>query len=798
MRDRIVIVFVFLISLHTIFLLDEELCLLSNVLAEENEKTDIKAKKLKPTGCLVCHDGIEVISEAMQPYLLANAVKEYGEGRGFECAICHDGDPFAKEKDTAHDGMIFNPASMWVLHQGKGCAKCHDSEGGITTLMGEPLKEPVGGELMPLTFPPSHPSSVIGTDYTYRMARSLIGLETGKANKTLSSNGVIKKGEFPYADFNMDDPDGAVPTVGTKVYKEWIKRAIESGYIKQLESVEEIPDFHKGVEVFGSEEKAGFADIHRKQCARCHIWGEGRGKRGDLRGSGCAACHVVYGNDGKYEGTDPTIVNIKNDVPRPLKHKITTAIPAAQCTHCHTRGKRIGTTFSGMIEYDYVKDGKATPFDENGEPQKPLYTKEYMHVRADVHFERGMQCADCHTSIDVHGDGNIYPVTYYQVEVSCYDCHGTPDSYPWDLPVGYGTPVVIDGARGVYAGKIKKKKSEFLLTTRGNPKSNWIRDGDSAYVLSRYTGKKHNIPLLKKIKDTDSFKTQQGKVAMSTVSQHIKTMECYTCHSTWAPQCFGCHIEYDRRKNGTDWVITSKTLGPVTGRQTITETAGNISIENRSFLRWETPILGVNLRGKISPLAPGCQVFYTFIDENGVVKVRNKFYQTSTGHNSPTLAPMFPHSVSLVARTCEDCHTNPKSIGYGTGNSRSAAKVLGDTPLFQDLSKGVYGDVPGAKTGRWQVPKIEAFPYSLDQLVTRSGKQVQNMPLLKDRPLNEKERGIVEREGLCIACHKYYNDEDWDTLRNSYERALTSVDHDAIMDKAIKALIEKAKNSKEE
>ena len=44
-----------------------------------------------------------------------------------------------------------------------------------------------------------------------------------------------------------------------------------------------------------------------------------------------------------------------------------------------------------MFEYDYIKDGEAPPFDENAKPQEPLFTKEYLHVRKDVHFERGMQ-----------------------------------------------------------------------------------------------------------------------------------------------------------------------------------------------------------------------------------------------------------------------------------------------------------------------------------------------------------------------------------------------------------------------
>jgi len=744
------------------------------------------AQLLNEKGCLICHDGIEIISDKMQPFLLSFAQRQYGKGAGYECTVCHEGNPSSDKKEEAHSGLVPNPSSMWVLHRGMGCAKCHDGKGTITTLMGKPLEEPVGGKLLSTKVISSDPSGNTGIDYTYRMARGLMSLEIGKASKTLSSNGVIPKGTFPYANFDMDDPDGPVPRVGSEKYRAWVNKAIEAGFLRRLEKVEEIPDFKKGVNIFRSEEKAGFADIHRKQCARCHVWGEGRERRGDLRASGCAACHMLYGNDGVYEGDDNAISQNGEDRPYPLKHQITMAIPGAQCTHCHTRGKRIGTSFVGMFEYDYVKDGKAPPLDEQGKPQVPLFTKEYLHVREDVHFERGMQCADCHTSIDVHGDGNIYPTTFYQVEVSCYDCHGTPEQYPWELPVGYGTPVTLEGERGSY----KAGGKEYLITSRGNVKANWCREKEQAYVISRYTGKKHRIPMLKNVNSTDRFKTQQGKVAMASIPGHIEQMECYACHSTWAPQCFGCHMQYDRRVKGTDWVTTSKKVDPKTGRQTITEELGDLTIENRSFLRWENPILGKNFRGKVTPLVPGCQVFYTFIDEKGNIKALNKFYKTSSGHNDPTLAPLNPHSATLAARTCEDCHTNPKSMGYGTGNSRSVQQLQGDSPMFQDLSKGVYGDIPGAKTGRWQVPKIENFPYALDQLVTRSGKQVQNMPLPEDSPLNQDERNLVDREGLCLGCHQHYGTPLWEKIIKKYGKAETAEQHEKMVSEAIKSLMD--------
>lgn len=119
---------------------------------------------------------------------------------------------------------------------------------------------------------------------------------------------------------------------------------------------------------------------------------------------------------------------------------------------------------------------------------------------------------------------------------------------------------------------------------------------------------------------------------------------------------------------------------------------------------------------------------------------------------------------------------------------------MGGSPLFQDLSKGAYGDIPGAKkSGKWQVPGIEDFPYALDQLVVRSGKQVQNMPMPEDRPLNSGERNLVEREGLCIGCHQYHGTPEWEKIIEKYGRAETVEQHEKIISEAMRSLIEKSK-----
>jgi len=739
------------------------------------------------SGCLVCHKGIEkIVDGAMYDALISFSEKEE---YGYTCPICHEGNPNSKDKQEAHKGMYQNPGNMWVVSKGKGCGKCHSKENALSTLMKKPLPKPVGGSYMSVESDVSDPSGATGKNHVYRMQRALMALETGKANKTLSSNGVIKKGTFPYANFDMDDPDGEIPCVGSDAYKEWIKKAIDSGFIKRLKGTKEIPAYDKGVKIFKSPSKAAYADMHRKQCARCHVWGEGRGKRGEHRAGGCAACHVIYNNDGVYEGGDPLISGKGVHM---IKHRITLNIPSQQCAHCHTRGKRIGTTYTGLFEYDYKGDGAAPPWDKKGNPQKKLFTKEYLNVRKDIHLERGMHCVDCHTSIDVHGDGNIYPVTFFQVEIGCTDCHGTPLRYPWELPVGFGTKVLLDGKRGTF----KKAGVEYMITTRGNARANWIKEGDSAYLLAKISGKKMKIPLLKSITMKDSFKTPQGKTAMALIPQHIEKMECYTCHSIWAPQCFGCHIKYDMRKKGTDWVLTSKNRDKQTGKQKIIKTKGNIALENRGFMRWESPILGINYKGKVTPLIPGCEVVWTFIDENGKVIENNKIATTSDGYPAPTLAPLQPHANSAVARTCEDCHTNPKTIGYGYAKSRSAEILEGDKPVFTNMAEGKLGDIPNSKTAKPQIPKVPDFPYSWDQLVTRSGKQVQNMPLLRDRPMNKKERDKTEREGTCIACHKYYSSPIWEKIRKKMKataksdgKALTPEAHDEVMEEILKAFV---------
>ncbi len=56
-------------------------------------------------------------------------------------------------------------------------------------------------------------------------------------------------------------------------------------------------------------------------------------------------------------------------------------------------------------------------------------------------------------------------------------------------------------------------------------------------------------------------------VAMSKVVKHNDSLECYACHASWVPQCYGCHVQvnYGKDKDGkpyqdTDWIASGSVI----------------------------------------------------------------------------------------------------------------------------------------------------------------------------------------------------------------------------------------------
>ncbi len=356
-----------------------------------------------PTSCddADCHEGIEDIRDPSSGmYVQINAIGG--------CTVCHGGDGQATEEEAGHSGEFYpDPGSVWIANSTCGQDGCH-------------------------------------AGYPYALERALMNTEAGKIQGNTWAWGIPPDYGVRWGNYDLDDPDGATPALGTDTYKSYMEALIAQYPSVFPEELEKLPS-PTVEEILANPELAGIT-YQQHDCQRCHVGVKGRSRRGDWRGMGCSACHIPYSNEGFYEGDDPTMNTEEPGFM--LEHRIMgtretgQGLPIETCNSCHNRGKRIGPTFQGFMEFPY-----GTPFDEAGEKQPGLHTKQYLFIKTDLHYEMDSRdenpegrllCQDCHTGLDMHGDGTIFGTTLAQVEIECADCHGTTDQYPWDLPLGYG------------------------------------------------------------------------------------------------------------------------------------------------------------------------------------------------------------------------------------------------------------------------------------------------------------------------------------------------------------------------
>lgn len=740
-------------------------------------------------GCLSCHEGIEDFTQGVMMETIHAMGPDYGDPGG--CVVCHGGTPGGLTKDEAHAGTPVDLADIGGPHMfypdpgalpvaDKACGQCHEG-------------------------------------YARRLELSLMNTEAGKLQGNLWSWGVIDTRRAVYGNYDLVDDDGKTPSVGTDAYKEYMTAYAEAHPDQLPDSMEQVPE----VDVNAISEHPNLAGItySRQQCQRCHVGVNGREKRGDFRGAGCSSCHVPYSNEGLYEGGDPTIA--KDQPGKLLTHQLQatrkskvkhgdveySGIPTESCVSCHNRGKRIGVSYQGIMEFPY-----GSPYDETGGKQPKLHTKKYLYIKEDLHHatesrpgnpEGGLLCQDCHTTVDMHGDGNLPGTTLAQVEIECEDCHGTVSKFPWELPLGYGEEfgeMAKGDARGMtdeltdeqYFAYEYDAQDGYLLTARGNPFGNVVKSGNKVMMHSA-SGLDFEVPVLKQIATDGTWKSPNAEVAMASVGKHMESMECYACHADWAPQCYGCHVtvDYSEGKTDVDWITNANSRGEngltadaVLGTNGLTS-PGKVS-ETRSYLRWEEPTLGINGEGRVSPLMPGCQVITTVIDKDGNTVAHNETWMTpdAGGTKGVEHAAVQPHTAGREARTCESCHDNPKALGYGISGGRFLNGY--DKGFTIDLKTETGQLIP--QQTQVQSQAIPSLDHDLSRIVTEDGKQLVSVGSHWDLtgPLPQEMRERIERTGLCMGCHQNMADEDlWSKVNK--EEFVTNDKHKAVMDAALRA-----------
>ncbi|MFC1883639.1 hypothetical protein ACFL2O_02605 [Thermodesulfobacteriota bacterium] len=398
-------------------------------------------------------------------------------------------------------------------------------------------------------------------------------------------------------------------------------------------------------------------DFLRRGCLRCHIHVEGQQGRGLYRAGGCAACHVLYDNDGKYKGGDKALSSSSEGYPK--RHEFTKRIPNDQCLHCHNHN-HIGADFIGLFEKDYSSTYRV-PGPE-GSSARIIYGMGYHHLSRDVHAERGMWCIDCHGKVDVMGDGHAYSFQMEVPRLTCTDCHGGFSKALPDL------------------NKLARRGITIKDKSKGRKTDGTLKDR-TFLLMKKDNGKSVEMPVFKKDSSGHS------------IEEHSK-VRCSACHAQWSFQDYGLSVTREDNIEGYKWYkLTAQgdpelekiLVGHLKGKQGDIVSRDRISgvkrlgiwLKGWRFRRWELMPLGKDQRGMYSILRPLYQYLISYSDkQNSVVLDSTVPVRGDKSGKGWAFSPYVPHTTAPAGRSCDSCHRNIIAAGLGLSE-----KMTEDTRL---------------------------------------------------------------------------------------------------------------------
>ena len=505
-------------------------------------------------------------------------------------------------------------------------------------------------------------------------------------------------------------------------------------------------------------------------CGDCHLGSAGANNRyGDFRSSGCTACHMQYSLDGRSGSRDPNVPrdepadpdNIRepelahvrahriNSVAKTLANGQTQlGIDDYACAGCHQGSNRTVMQYWGirLDQNEDVHNGDQYPDDPdsfrttfrdprlfdpvvgnntfNGRRHRQYLLEEDYDgdgkddTPADVHYEAGMGCIDCHGSHDLHGgDPNnpgankIMSRMEQAVAISCEDCHGTISSY----------------ARTTMGQTYAGAPAEVGLDSKNNAMRHVVKEGSHYFLYSRLTGNKHYIPQTQDTVVDNSVINQDtglpvyNKLASYAMGRddgnpntgigpqqqncnnctqtnfsHTDRMSCVSCHAAWTNTCMGCHLEGEYRGNGNEF-------SNITGDEIV------FREKNADFV-YQSPVmmqLGVNAHGKITQVSSNTKTFFKYFDLNGDESKVFAFSDRNGNGNNPAHAfralghnAIMAHSIRGRAeqfkegpRYCAACHLTTDGLtNYGGGNYNTG--VANYQQFINDMAAGNYASLP--------------------------------------------------------------------------------------------------------
>jgi len=332
-----------------------------------------------------------------------------------------------------------------------------------------------------------------------------------------------------------------------------------------------------------------------------------------------------------------------------------------------------------IFRYAWKRDEAGDLLDKRG---KVVANNEYKWRHAvklqDIHNEYGMQCADCHFEGDSHGNGNLYGEVRNAIEVRCEDCHGTYTKY---------TDFLASGNAGTEDGKPinltrsdQTKKTAFGSRFRERHKAGGVIEVEQQSTMKRDL--KWPVPQLATLDNPNSKAwnrayeaaayahtiqkdgTTWGRINVSDdeVAHPLKDMSCQTCHSSWVPSCFGCHLPMKANM-----------------RRQILHYDGDMTRNWTSYdyqtLRTDVFMIGrdgATTGNRISPARSSCAVLVSsYNPERAVIYTQQQTVSTE-GFSGQAFSTTVPHTVrGTETKQCTDCH-----VSENNDNNAKMAQLL--------------------------------------------------------------------------------------------------------------------------
>jgi hypothetical protein len=629
-------------------------------------------------------------------------IEEISSNHRFSCTRCHGGNGRAYSKKSAHKKMVSNPADL--DHAPKYCGKCH-------------------------------------ADHIEKVSKSSMATSRGQINLTRYNWGIQ----------NLESP-----------------------------SLSLIPDEEKGEKLFPPEVMADrqpelVDDFLQKKCLRCHIQSPSPHRAGEYRATGCASCHMLYASDGMSMTRDRAIQSIQRKKIRtqkkplskkvaaksfqnsrgyPILHKFSVAIPSSQCETCHHESGP-GLEYEGLFK----KPARKKPLSNSIDKDKPvLFGSEHKFLIQDIHRERGMHCIDCHEGNELKNPNSTFPKKIIRPSPKCENCHGTHEKEPGEFLLVQSLDSAKEIIKKVSINPNLKGKIRFgdliLRDNQGKLRSHIKKQKDKWILISKVTGKKHVIPILK---------NKKPPVAHS-LKKHMKLIECAACHARWTYAEWGNHVVLDNRPNlktWRDWSFADPNLQQtlfdveepnaqtsymnqdfnwLTASDSANEISGRwqpgVWLELLSKATWDKMILGKNSKGKYSILKPRKQYFISEISWQGEALKSAAIPSLPNGNPGLIMTPYTPHTIRKIARSCESCHSNTETLGLGDPK----LQAISDAPSF---FKGLANEPP--------LP----ISFQLWQTMDSNGILLQSVWPLEARLLNFNELSLIQEKNDKYRANRY-------------------------------------------